>query len=124
MSKKKTIVEMYEEIKKVPGLTEEQIAFLDKRIEVTQNKNAKSANGERKPTKLQLENENIKADILNTLSAVGKAVTISDLQKTSADLSGYTNQKLSALLTQLIDCNKVVRSVVKGKVYFTLATEG
>lgn len=123
MSKKKTIVEMYEEIKKVPGLSAEQIAFLDKRIEITQKKNAKSANGERKPTKLQLENENIKVDILSALGGFDKAVSITELQKASADLANLSNQKITALLTQLLDDGKVVRSVVKGRAYFALAVE-
>ena len=123
MSKKKTIVEMFEEIKKVPGLSAEQIAFLDKRIEITQKKNAKSADGERKPTKLQLENENIKADILSALGGFDKAVSINELQKASADLANLSNQKITALLTQLLDDGKVVRSVVKGRAYFALAVE-
>lgn len=123
MSKKKTIVEMYEEIKKVPGLSAEQIAFLDKRIEITQKKNAKSANGERKPTKLQLENENIKADILSVLGGFDKAVSITELQKANVDLANLSNQKITALLTQLVDDGKVVRSVVKGRAYFALAVE-
>jgi hypothetical protein len=123
MSKKKTIIEMYEEIKAVPGLSAEQIAFLDKRIEITQKKNAKSADGERKPTKLQLENENIKVDILSVLGGFDKAVSINELQKASADLANLSNQKITALLTQLLDDGKVVRSVVKGRAYFALATE-
>ena len=123
MSKKKTIVEMYEEIKKVPGLSAEQIAFLDKRIEITQKKNAKSADGERKPTKLQLANEGIKVDILSALSGFDKAVSINDLQKSSAELAKLSNQKITALLTQLLEDNKVERTVVKGRAYFALATE-
>jgi hypothetical protein len=123
MSKKKTIIEMYEEIKAVPGLSAEQIAFLDKRIEITQKKNAKSADGERKPTKLQLENENIKVDILSALGGFDKAVSISDLQKSSADLADFSPQKIAALLTQLLNEHKVVRTEVKGRAYFALATE-
>lgn len=123
MSKKKTIVEMYEEIKKVPGLSAEQIAFLDKRIEITQKKNAKSADGERKPTKLQLENENVKVDILSALSGFDKAVSISELQKSSADLADFSPQKITALLTQLLNEHKVVRTEVKGRAYFALAVE-
>jgi hypothetical protein len=51
--KKKTVVEMFEEIKALPGLTTEQIAFLEKRIELTKNKNAKNASAE--PTPKQRE---------------------------------------------------------------------
>lgn len=123
MSKKKTIIEMYEEIKAVPGLSAEQIAFLDKRIEITQKKNAKSADGERKPTKLQLENEGIKNRILRNLQDYTEPVNISTLQKDSADLAKLSNQKIAALLTQLVDDGKVVRSMVKGRAYFALAVE-
>ena len=123
MSKKKTIIEMYEEIKAVPGLSAEQIAFLDKRIEITQKKNAKSADGERKPTKLQLENEGIKNRILRNLQDYTEPVNISTLQKDCADLAKLSNQKIAALLTQLVDDGKVVRSMVKGRAYFALAVE-
>ena len=117
MSKKKTIVEMYEEIKKVPGLSAEQIAFLDKRIEITQKKNAKSANGERKPTKLQLENENIKADILAGMEP-NRLYTITELIKEVPCCAELTNQKVSALLRQMKEAHLVERIEDKRKTYF------
>ena len=117
MAIKKTVIEMFEEIKAMPGLTDEQIAFLDKRIELTAKKNAKNTENA-KPTKAQLENEGIKSTILACMSTT--PTTITDLVKSNAELSGYSNQKISALLTQLLKTNEVVRTEVKGKAFYAL----
>ena len=98
------------------------VEFINERIAITEKKNA-NGNGERKPTKTQLENEGVKNDILNALSAVGQPTTIADLQKSSAELGNLSNQKISALLTQLVKAGSVVRTEVKGKAHFALATE-
>ena len=121
MAVKKTVVEMYKEILAIPSLTDEQKAFIEKRIEITEKKNANR--GEAKPTKTQLENEGIKTVILSTLAGVGRSTTISDLMKSNAELAGYSNQKISALLTQLLTAKAVVRTEVKGKAYYALPTE-
>lgn len=97
------------------------LAFLDERIAITEKKNASP--GERKPTALQVENEGIKGVIVATLSAIGQPTAIVDLQKSNAELASLSNQKLSALLTQLVKAGVVVRSEVKGKAHFALATE-
>ena len=94
------------------------VAFLDERIAITEKKNA-NGNGERKPTKTQLENEGIKEQILSTLSA--EPMPIDKVQKENPSLSAMSNQKISALLSQLIKANLVVRSEVKGKAHFALA---
>ena len=87
---------------------ENEIALLDKRAA---NKTA---------TKTQKENEGIKALILDTLTEIDKPVTISEMQAFSADLAKYTNQKLSALLTQMKAEGTVVKTVEKKKSYFSV----
>ena len=87
---------------------ENEIALLDKRAA---NKTA---------TKTQKENEGIKSLILDTLTEIDKPVTISELQAFSADLAVYTNQKLSALLTQMKAEGTVVKTVEKKKSYFSV----
>ena len=120
MANKKTVVEMYKEILPL-CVNDEQRAFINKRIEITENKNAK--NGENaKPTKTQVENEGIKETIVSALTAIGKPTTIGDLVKSNAELTGYSNQKISALLTQLLKANKVERTEVKGKAYYAVST--
>ena len=121
MANKKTVVEMFEEIKALPGLTKEQVEFLEKRIEITKKKNASGSGENAKPTKTQLENEGIKDTIVSVLTTT--PTTITDLIKSSADLAGYTNQKVSALLTQMLKERRVVRTEVKGKAHYALPTD-
>jgi hypothetical protein len=47
-------------------------------------------------------------------------MTIAELLKSNAELAGYTNQKISALLTQLLKAEAVVRTEVKGKAHYAL----
>lgn len=95
------------------------LAFLDERIAITEKKNA--SGGERKPTKEQIANEGVKDTIKAVLGEVGVPATITDLQKASAELGAFSNQKISALLTQLVKGGAVVRTEVKGKAHFALA---
>lgn len=121
MANKKTVVEMYEEILAIEGLTDEQKTFLEKRIEITKKKNANRGENA-KPTKAQLENEGIKPVILSALETIGSPVSITNLIKGTAELADYSNQKISALLTQLLKENKVVRTEIKGKAHYSLPT--
>jgi hypothetical protein len=94
------------------------VAFLDERIAITEKKNA--TGGERKPTATQIANEGIKAIIADVLAIENKPLSIGDMQKSSAELAEMSNQKISALLTQLIKVGAVERTTVKGKAFFTL----
>ena len=85
-----------------------EIALLEKRAA---NKTA---------SKTQVENENIKAKILDALTEIDKPVTISELQALTPELAVYTNQKLSALLTQLKANNLVTKTIEKKKSYFSI----
>ena len=119
MANKKTVVQMYEEILAIDGLTDEQKAFIEKRIEITKKKNTSGENA--KPTKTQVENEGIKDTILSVLTTT--PMTITDLMKANTELGGYSNQKVSALLTQLLKAGSVVRTEVKGKAHYALPTD-
>ena len=81
----------------------------------------KHSSGSSKPTKTQLENEAIKANILEVLSDEGQ--TVSELlPQLDASLSSkpLTNQRVSALLRQLIP-DKVVKTIDKKTSLFSLA---
>lgn len=101
------------------------LEFLDGRIEQVNKKNA-SGNGERKPTKTQLENEGIKEQIAQFLRSADKPMTIGDIGKA---VGIESNQKISALVTQMLTVRKgepnpdgfVERTEVKGKAYFAIA---
>lgn len=122
MANKKTVVQMYEEILAIKGLTDEQRAFIAKRIEITKNKNAKRDGAEPTPKQREkmAENDGIKAVILSALRTVGKPTTVSGLMKSNAELGAYSNQKISALLTQMLEANAVERTVEKGKSLYAL----
>ena len=75
--------------------------------------------GNKKPTKTQEENEVLKGVILDTLTNEG--VTVTDLQAKDETLSGLSNQRVSALLRQLVVEGKVAKVVDKKKSYFSLA---
>lgn len=79
-------------------LTEEQFNFLVERA----LKSVRKSNGERKPTKNQVANEGLKADIVN---ALGEGLTATDVGKAV----GISVQKASALLRQMVIAGEVVR---------------
>lgn len=72
-------------------------------------------------TKTQKENEVIKDKIVDTLKGLDRPVMITELQEANAELANFSNQKISALLTQLVNSKVVNRVVDKKKAYFTLA---
>ena len=100
-----------ESVKENPALTE----FVSHELELLEKKNS----ADRKPTAAQQANENIKADILDALTAT--PVTITDLQKSSGALGELSNQRISALLRQLVADGLAVRVEDKRKALFALA---
>lgn len=98
-------IENYEDVK---NFVEHEIELLNKKKSNT------------KPTKTQVENEKIKARILEVLTEVNEVMTISELM-TADGLEGYSNQKLSALANQLVKEEKVVKTSVKKVSYFKIA---
>jgi predicted transcriptional regulator len=72
------------------------------------------------PTKVQIENENIKNVIVEVLTNATSPMTITDITNANEKLVNLSNQKISALLTQLINANLVVRTSDKKKAYFSI----
>ena len=121
MANKKTVVQMYEEILAIPTLTAEQKAFIEKRIEITQKKNANRGNGE--PTPKQKEKMAVDTaieDAVLTVMVEGTSYTASDLVKLIDRTEVPNTQKLTPRLTALVGDNKVVKSVVKGRTHYSL----
>lgn len=108
--------ERFEQIKALVSDNAELVAFIDHEIELLNKKNSRSG----KPTKTQVENESIKATIFEALLASGKPMTVTQLLATDK-LADLSNQKVSALLTQLRKENKVVRTVEKKVAFYSIA---
>ena len=116
MTNKMTQRDFYKEIIALAEANEREdiVEFANGRIAVLDKKSAS-----KKPTKTQEENEVLKGVILDTLTDEG--VTVSELQTKNDVLGGLSNQRVSALLRQLIADNKVVKVVDKKKSFFSLA---
>lgn len=87
---------------------ENELALLDK----------KASN--KKATKTQEQNVGIKATILKVLATIGKG-TVTDIQNGNEELFALSNQKVSALIRQLVESGEVVKTVDKKKSIFSLA---
>ena len=85
-----------------------ELALLDKKA---QNKKA---------TKTQEQNVGIKATILEVLATIGRG-TVTDIQNGNEELSTLSNQKVSALVRQLVESGEVVKTTDKKKSIFSLA---
>ncbi len=86
--------------------------FLDHEVELLSRKRSKSS----KPTKRQVENESIKARIAEVLNDEGQTVT--EILK-ALDDEELTNQRVSALLRQMVEAGGATKEVVKGKALWT-----
>ena len=90
------------------------VDFAKGRIEALEKKA-----GSKKPTKTQTENVALKDTILSVMS--GKGMTVTEIQSKDNVLGDLSNQKVSALIRQLVDEGKVVKTVDKKKSFFSLA---
>lgn len=75
----------------------------------------------KKPTANQEANEGFKATIIEVLTNAEKALTVTEIQTVNAELGALSNQRVSALLRQLVETGKVVKTIEKKKSYFTIA---
>lgn len=125
MANKKTVVQMYEELLAIPTLTEEQKSFLEKRIEITQKKNASGKGGE--PTEAQKKKMAVEAEIENAIVAVMTAntqYTPTDLVKAVSREDVPSTQKITPRLTALVANGKLTTAKVKGRTVYSLAVVG
>jgi hypothetical protein len=91
------------------------VDFINHEIELLDKKNA----SEKKPTAQQTANDGIKTAILDNMVS-GTKYTITDIIKTVPECAELTNQRVSALVRQLISDGLVTRVEEKRKAYFIL----
>ena len=110
--------EMYNAILAIDAVAanEEMVTFLNHQIDLLD-----SRKGSKTPTKTQKENEVIKEQILKTLEAIREPATVTDILTFGVEGYELSNQKTSALLRQLIEAQKVVKTIESKKAYFALA---
>lgn len=104
-----------EAVKADAGLVE----FINHELELLAKKNS----SEKKPTAQQTANEGIKQAILDGMED-NRLYTITELIKNVPACAELTNQRVSALMRQLIADSLVVRTEDKRKAYFSKAVVG
>lgn len=85
----------------------------------------KKANGSDKAkAKKDAETEKLKADLLVALAEYGKPVTVTEFHdKSPSTVATLSVSKLTSLLTSLKNDGKVIRTEVKKRPYYSVATE-
>ena len=92
---------------------------IKEKLEALKAQLAKKSSAERKPTATQKENIGFKEAIVHGLGD-GK-YTITDIIKSVPEISSLSNQRVSALVRQLVADGILVREEIKRKAYFSLA---
>ena len=116
-NKKMTQRDYYNAILALENLPTDIAEFVKGRIEALDKKSGKASG---KPTATQVANKGIKNAIVEGMTP-NMSYTITDIIKSIPACAELTNQKVSALVRQLIAEGVVVRTEDKGKAYFTLA---
>lgn len=107
MANKKTKREFFEEIDRIASELgrEDLVEFAQHELDLIQRKAEKRAEV---VSVKKAENEELKQVIIDTLVKMARPVTIKEIQEKEERLAGKSNQKISAMLTQLVN-NKVVK---------------
>ena len=116
-STKKTQRDFYNEILNGYALTDEQKEFIKGRIAQLDKKSTSSKG---KETATQKANAELKDKILAEMES-DKAYTISDMLKAFECCADLSNQKVSAVMKQLVESYLVIRTEDKRKAFFTKA---
>ena len=112
--KKPTKKQMFQSILDTCELTEEQVAFIHHEMELLEKKNA----SDKKPTAQQVANGGIKASILEVMKP-NQLYTITEIVKNLSNYPDLTNQRVSALVRQMVEAGLVVRTEDKRRAYFS-----
>ena len=114
-STKLTKAQKFAMLKEIPAVKDNAtlVEFIDHELELLAKKNS----ADKKPTAQQTANDGIKAEILEGM-AEGKLYTITDLIKEIPACADLTNQRVSALVRQLMANGSVERVEEKRKAYF------
>lgn len=94
-----------------------EVEFIERQIELLENKSGKTS----KPTAKQVENAALKEAIV-TYMVPGATYTVTEIMENCLALVevGAGNQKVSALMKQLVDAGVVTKAYEKRKPYFSL----
>ena len=119
---KMTKAQKFAMLRAIPAVAENPVLveFIDHEVELLSKKNS----AEKKPTAQQTANAGIQSAILSAMSAEpNRLFTITELIKSVPECAELTNQRVSALVRQLVDAGKVERTEEKRKAFFRFLSE-
>ena len=116
-TKKMTKADYFKQIMANYPLTEDERKFVEHELELLAKKNS----ADKKPTAQQVANEGVKVAIVKGMEP-GKLYTVTDILKSIPECADMTNQRVSALLRQMIG-SEVERIEEKRKAYFRVIAE-
>lgn len=96
-------------------------AAVVEKLTALRDQQIKRNTSERKPTKVQVENERLKGIVLDALTETPQTVT--QIMASAVELSELSNQKVSALVNALVDDGKAVKTTEKRKSLFSRVAE-
>ena len=96
---------------------EDAVAFIRNEMALLAKKNT----SDRKPTATQEANIKYRNLIIEFLSMQDSGKTCTEIAKGVDELSEFNNQKIAALMRQLVEAGKVTKATVKGKSIFSVA---
>lgn len=109
--------EMFSAIRALVVDNAEMTAFIDHEIELLERKSSTL----KKPTKVQLENEAYKGEIVAYLIKADTPKSIKELQEEIPSIGELTNQRITHMLTDLVKAGKLTKDYVKKTPYYFVA---
>lgn len=114
---KLTKAQKFAMLRAIPAVAENAmlVEFIDHEVELLSKKNS----AEKKPTAQQVANAGIATAIIEGMEP-NRLYTVTEVIKSIPACADLTNQRVSALLRQLVEAGKVKRTEDKRKAYFSL----
>ena len=116
-STKLTKAQKFAMLRAIPAVAENAmlVEFIDHEVELLSKKNS----AEKKPTAQQVANAGVATAIIEGMEP-NRLYTVTEVIKSIPECADLTNQRVSALLRQLVEAGKVKRTEDKRKAYFSL----
>ena len=116
-STKLTKAQKFAMLRAIPAVADNAmlVEFIDHEVELLSKKNS----AEKKPTAQQVANAGIVTAIIEGMEP-NRLYTVTEVIKSIPACADLTNQRVSALLRQLVEGGKVKRTEDKRKAYFSL----
>lgn len=114
---KLTKAQKFAMLRAIPAVAENAmlVEFIDHEVELLTKKNS----ADKKPTAQQVANAGIATAIVEGMEP-NRLYTVTEVIKSIPACADLTNQRVSALLRQLVESGKVKRTEDKRKAYFSL----